>query len=84
MLVLALMQIPNAVLFVLDGLLIGALDLVFLRNALSALAVLGVITAWLGYTLGGSLLGVWLGFAVFMLVRLTTMAVRWAGGGWQA
>jgi Na+-driven multidrug efflux pump len=82
MVILALMQLPNAVLFVLDGLLIGALDMRFLRNALAALGAFGVLMAWLGATFGGSLQGVWLGFACFMLVRLAAMGARWLGGGW--
>jgi MATE family multidrug resistance protein len=74
---LALMQIPNAILFVLDGLLIGASDFAFLRNAMLALGVFGIVTTWIGATIGGSLLGVWIGISVFMMGRLVVMSVRW-------
>lgn len=42
---LVLMQVPNAILFVLDGVLIGASDSRFLRNSMIALGLLGVIDA---------------------------------------
>lgn len=81
---LALMQIPNAVLFVIDGLLIGAGDFRFLRNAMIALGVFGAATAWAGGTYFGSLRGVWLGVSVFMLARTWVMVHRWRGRGWIA
>jgi Na+-driven multidrug efflux pump len=81
---LAIMQIPNAVLFVLDGLLIGASDMVFIRNSMVALGVFGIATAWLGGKLGGTLLGVWIGISVFMFSRLAAMAWRWKSGRWAA
>ena len=81
-LLLAAMQIPNAILFVLDGLLIGASDMRFLRNSMVALGLFGVFTVWLGGELGGNLVGVWLGVSVFMGARLLVMGRRWWGGGW--
>jgi putative MATE family efflux protein len=80
---LAWMQIPNGVLFVLDGLLIGASDMGFLRNSMVALGLFGVLTAWLGARIGGDLLGVWLGLSVFMVARLLVMGIRWLGTGWM-
>jgi putative MATE family efflux protein len=81
-LILAWMQIPNAVLFVLDGLLIGASDMAFLRNWMLILGLFGVFSAWLGAALLGSLAGVWLGVSVFMMARLVAMGARWRGSGW--
>lgn len=81
--VLAWMQVPNAVLFVLDGLLIGASDMRFLRNSMVILGLFGMGTAWAGAALGGNLLGVWLGVSVFMAARLAVMGARWMGTGWQ-
>lgn len=80
---LAFMQIPNGVLFVLDGLLIGASDMRFLRNSMVTLGLFGVLTAWLGARIGGDLLGVWVGLSVFMIARLVVMGVRWMGAGWM-
>jgi putative MATE family efflux protein len=81
---LALMQIPNALLFVLDGLLIGASDMAFIRDSMVALGLFGVVAAWLGGRIGGSLLGVWIGISIFMIARLALMAWRWRGGRWAA
>ena len=79
---LAWMQIPNAWLFVLDGLLIGASDMRFLRNSMVPLGLFGAFTAWAGYQFTGTLLGVWLGIAVFMIVRTVAMELRWLSGKW--
>ena len=79
---LAWMQIPNAWLFVLDGLLIGASDMRFLRNSMVPLGLFGAFTAWAGYQFTGTLLGVWLGIAVFMIVRTVAMELRWLSGRW--
>jgi putative MATE family efflux protein len=79
---LAWMQIPNGVLFVLDGLLIGASDMAFLRNSMVTLGLFGVLAAWLGARIGGDLLGVWIGLAAFMIARLLVMGARWLGTGW--
>jgi len=48
-----------------------------------ALGLFGMVTAWLGGTLGGDLRGVWLGIAAFMVARLFVMTARWRGGGWR-
>jgi putative MATE family efflux protein len=79
---LAGMQVPNSVLFVLDGLLIGASDMIFIRNATISLGILGALSTWLGGTFGGNLKAVWLGITVFMLARLVVMGWRWKGKGW--
>ncbi len=79
---LAGMQIPNSVLFVLDGLLIGASDMIFIRNSMVSLGLLGILLTWLGGTVGGNLKGVWIGITLFMLTRLGVMGLRWMGKGW--
>jgi MATE family multidrug resistance protein len=81
---IALMQVPNAVLFVLDGLLIGASDMRFLRNAMVSLGLFGMLAAWAGGTLAGTLLGVWLGISLFMWGRLLAMGWRWWSRRWAA
>jgi len=81
-LLLSLMQIPNAIVFVIDGLLIGASDMAFLRNAMMALGLFGVAATWVAGTLGGTLFWVWVGLSAYMFARLAVMWMRWAGGRW--
>ena len=80
--ILAWMQIPNSWLFVLDGLLIGASDMRFLRNSMVPLGAFGAFTAWAGYRIFGTLPGVWVGIATFMIVRTLAMDLRWRSGRW--
>lgn len=71
------------VVFALDGVLIGAGDVRFLRN-LTLLATFGVFlpAIWLAYGLKLGLGGIWAGLTLFILVRLVAMLVRTAGGRW--
>lgn len=77
------MQPMAGAVFALDGVLIGAGDVGFLRT-ITAIAGLGgylpvtVLTAMLGWGLGG----VWAGLALFVLVRLVGMAWRVHHGRW--
>jgi len=80
---IAIMQIPNALLFVLDGLLIGASDMGFLRNSMISLGLFGAFCAWGGGHWFGDLRGVWIGISVFMVARTLVMAWRWFKKGWQ-
>jgi putative MATE family efflux protein len=80
--VVAVMQPVAGVVFVLDGVLIGAGDMRYL-------AVAGVLTmaaflpaAWLVYSLGGGLVALWLAVAVWMLARLATLGLRARGDAW--
>lgn len=73
----------NAVVFVLDGVLIGAGDTGFL-------ALAGVITyavflpvAVLAASTGGTIAWLWAALVVFMLARLATLTIRYAGHGWE-
>ena len=71
------------VVFALDGVLIGAGDVRFLRDITLASALLGFLPAiWLAYGLRWGLGGVWGGLGVFMLVRFGTMVWRWRSGRW--
>jgi putative MATE family efflux protein len=80
---LALMQPLAAVVFALDGVLIGAGDTRYLAGSM-LLAGLGayVPVALLALALGWGLTGVWAGLLALMAVRLLTLAVRLAGGRW--
>ena len=81
---LALMQPLAAVVFALDGVLIGAGDTRYLAGSM-LLAGLGayVPVALLALALGWGLTGVWAGLLALMAVRLLTLAVRLAGGRWS-
>ncbi|MFI7544619.1 MATE family efflux transporter [Actinoplanes sp. NPDC049599] len=71
------------VVYSLDGVLIGAGDVGYLRTMTLAAALLGFLPAiWLAYALGWGLAGVWFGLALFMLIRLVFLLVRWRGTRW--
>jgi putative MATE family efflux protein len=80
---LALMQPLAAVVFALDGVLIGAGDTRYLAGSM-LLAGLGayVPIALLALALGWGLTGVWAGLLALMGVRLLTLGWRLAGGRW--
>ncbi len=80
--VVALLQPAAGVVFVLDGVLIGAGDMRYL-------AVVGVVqtaaflsAAWLVHELGGSLVALWLAMGVWMAARLVTLGLRARGDAW--
>jgi len=71
------------VVYALDGVLIGAGDVRFLRNITLASALLGFLPAiWLAYGLDLGLGGVWAGLGLFILVRFGTMVWRWRSARW--
>ena len=78
----AALQPVNAVVFVLDGLLIGAGDLRFLARAMAgAAAVFGACAGAVLATDAG--LGwLWAAIGAFMIARLVPLGTRWAGGRW--
>src|SRR5690625_333815 len=72
-----LMQPLNAVVFVLDGILMGLEDFRYLAFAMIASAVTAVLFLLLVQPLGLGLAGVWWGLTVLMAVRLLTTGLRW-------
>ena len=81
--IVGVLQLPDAVLFVLDGVLMGASDFGFLRAStvgglLAFLPVGASILAW--HRLG--IVGLWSGLGVWLFVRLAVNAVRFAGRQW--
>ena len=80
---LALMQPLAAIVFALDGVLIGAGDTRYLAGSM-LLAGLGayVPIALLALALGWGLTGVWAGLLALMGVRLLTLGWRFAGERW--
>ncbi len=69
--------------FALDGVLIGAGDVGYLRN-LTLVATLGgfLPAVWLAYTFDLGLGGVWAGLTLFVVVRLAALLGRLASGRW--
>jgi putative MATE family efflux protein len=69
--------------FALDGVLIGAGDVRFLRN-LTLVAALGFFLPliWLAHGLRLGLPGVWFALAIFMVVRLVGLVLRARGTRW--
>lgn len=82
--IVAVLQPINAVVFVLDGVLIGAGDLRYLAKAMvvSGLVVFVPLAA-LVLRLDGSLLALWGALAVLMSARLAGNLIRFAGTAWQ-
>ena len=81
--VVAVLQPVGGIVFVLDGVLMGAADFRFLfwSTATAALLFLAPVSAaalWLDWGLPG----VWAGMAALMGVRLVTMVARWRSAAW--
>ena len=78
----AVLQPVNAVVFVLDGLLIGAGDLGYL--AIAMVIGLAVFAPAAGAVLatGAGITWLWAAIALFMVSRLVTLGVRWRGTAW--
>ncbi|MCG5433804.1 MATE family efflux transporter [Mycobacterium sp. MYCO198283] len=77
-------QLPVAgVVFALDGVLLGAGDATFMRNATLASAVIGFLPlSWLSLAYGWGLLGIWSGLSTFMVLRLAFVGWRALSGRW--
>ncbi|MFY1669206.1 MATE family efflux transporter [Plantactinospora sp. WMMB334] len=77
------MQPLAGVVFALDGVLIGAGDVGYLRN-LTVVSGLGVFLPmiWLSYALDLGLGGIWAGLALFVMARLVGLLLRMRSGRW--
>ena len=77
-------QLPIAgVVFALDGVLLGAGDAKFMRNATVASALVGFLPLiWLSLVFGWGLLGIWSGLTTFMVLRLVFVGWRTWSGRW--
>ena len=74
--IMVAMVVIGGVLFALDGVLLGAGDVAFLRTITVASVLVGFLPGiWLSYLLDGGLLGIWIGLAAFIILR--TIAVMW-------
>ena len=80
---LAATQVAAGVVFALDGVLIGAGDVGFLRDVTLASTLGGFLPlVWLAHLAGWGLPGVWAGLLAFVLIRLVGMVLRVAGARW--
>ncbi|GIE84185.1 MATE family efflux transporter [Actinoplanes regularis] len=71
------------VVYALDGVLIGAGDVAYLRTTTILGALLGFLPMiWLAYAFDLGLAGVWAGLALFVLVRLVATVARWRSPRW--
>lgn len=77
-------QLPVAgVVFALDGVLLGAGDARFMRNATLASALIGFLPlVWMSLAFGWGLLGIWSGLTTFMVLRLVFVGWRACSGRW--
>lgn len=77
-------QIPVAgVVFAIDGVLLGAGDATFMRNATLLAALLGFLPLiWLSLAFGWGLVGIWSGLSTFMVLRLVFVGWRAFSGRW--
>lgn len=81
--VVALVQPISGVVFVLDGVLIGAGDGVYLAWAGLAVLVAYAPLALLAGSLGAGLAWLWAAYGVFQLARLITLWLRQRGTAWM-
>ncbi len=72
----------HAVVFILDGLLMGAEDYRFIRTWTVAGSVLGALLAQVGVSQGAGLLWLWISYEVVMLLRGLPLLVRARGDAW--
>jgi putative MATE family efflux protein len=79
----AAMQPLAGIVFALDGVLIGAGDVRYMRN-LTLVATLGgfLPAIWLAYLLDLGLGGIWAGLTLFIVIRLVALLGRMRTGRW--
>ena len=84
-LLVGVFQPLNGIVFVLDGLLIGARDTRFLMWAM-LIGALGIFVpiAWMSLQSGWGLTGIWIGVAALMSWRLATLLYRFFSRSWSA
>ena len=78
----AAMQPVNGIVFVLDGLLIGAGDLRFLALAMVVAAAVFAVAAGVVLELGLGIGWLWTAIYVFMVARMVGLGLRWRGDRW--
>ncbi|MGH9116336.1 MAG: MATE family efflux transporter [Acidimicrobiales bacterium] len=79
----AAMQPVNAVVFVLDGVLIGAGDMRFLARAMAAATAVFVVGAAAVLVLDLGVGWLWAAIGAWMFARLVALSARYVGGRWM-
>ena len=82
LLLVAAYQPVSGVVFVLDGVLIGAGDNRFLAVASIATTVVFLVCAYAALRAGGGLTGLWLAVGAFMIARLVVLSARARTAAW--
>lgn len=80
--VVALLEPVAGVVFVLDGVLIGAGDQAYLALAGVVQTLAFLPAAWLVHDYGGGLVALWLAIGVWMTARLLTLGLRARADAW--
>ncbi|ALC06168.1 Na+-driven multidrug efflux pump [Corynebacterium deserti GIMN1.010] len=81
--IMVAMIVMGGIVFAIDGVLLGASDAVFLRNASIIAVVLGFLPGvWISYALDAGLTGVWWGLFAFIAIRLFAVAWRFQSMKW--
>lgn len=77
-------QLPiSGLVFALDGVLLGAADARFMRNATMISALCGFLPlVWLSLAFGWGLAGIWSGLTLFLVLRLVLVGWRALSGRW--
>lgn len=79
----AAMQPLAGVVFALDGVLIGAGDVRYMRNLTLVATLFGFLPAiWLAYWFDLGLGGIWAGLTLFIVIRLAALLGRLRSGRW--
>lgn len=77
------MIVMGGVVFALDGVLLGASDAVFLRNATILAVLLGFLPGvWISFAVDGGLTGVWCGLVAFIGLRMAAVWWRFRSMKW--
>ena len=81
---MSVVVIPAAVVFGLDGVLLGAGDAAYLRTTTVIAALCGFLPVLLATRhFGWGLVGIWWGMGVFVMMRLAAVAIRVRGDRWM-
>ncbi|MEO1062307.1 MAG: MATE family efflux transporter [Actinomycetota bacterium] len=83
LLLVGAMQVVNGLVFVLDGVLIGAGDLAYLGRAMAASTAVFVPFAVAVAALDLGIGWLWAALTVFLVARAVTLVVRWLGPAWS-
>ena len=82
LLIVALQQPAAGVVFVLDGVLIGAGDQNYLALAGLAAAAVFAVAALVVHVTGGGLVALWLAYSLWLAARFVTLTLRARGTAW--